>query len=130
MKTTRFFNKRSFLFSFFVCLPTICFAIPNPASVLCSTLNYQAMEGDCIFPDGSRCEQWSFWRGECGKKFHICTVRGGTLDLMNKTPVCLMKEQIYTWQIKKSSESPVKQSEWTVVFIPYVSSAAQSQQTQ
>ena len=130
MKTKRFFNKRFFLFSVFACLPTFCFAIPNPASVLCSTLNYQAMEGDCIFPDGSRCEQWSFWRGECGKKFHICTVRGGTLDQMNKTPVCLMKEQIYTWQIKKSSESPVKQSAWTIVFIPYVSSAAQSQQTQ
>ena len=47
--------------------------LPNPASVFCieqgGTL--EVREGDagqygvCIFGDGSECEEWAFFRGEC-----------------------------------------------------------------
>jgi putative hemolysin len=48
--------------------------LANPASVYCEeqgyTLEMRAGEnstyGVCIFPDGSECEEWAFFRGECG----------------------------------------------------------------
>jgi putative hemolysin len=49
--------------------------IPNPASVHC-TQNGNKLEihtaadgsqsGVCIFPDGSTCDEWAYFRGECG----------------------------------------------------------------
>ncbi len=47
----------------------------NPASVYCeeqgNTLEIQTAEdasqsGVCIFPDGSSCDEWAYFRGECG----------------------------------------------------------------
>ena len=49
-------------------------AIPNPASVYCLEqggrveIREDAAGGQyglCIFPDGSECEEWAFYRGEC-----------------------------------------------------------------
>jgi putative hemolysin len=49
--------------------------MPNPASVYCkeqgNTLEIQTAEdggqsGVCVFPDGSSCEEWAYFRGECG----------------------------------------------------------------
>jgi putative hemolysin len=48
--------------------------LANPASVHCQdqgyTLEMRAGEngtyGVCVFPDGSECEEWAFFRGECG----------------------------------------------------------------
>jgi putative hemolysin len=41
--------------------------IANPASVYCveqgGTLDLES--GMCTFPDGSQCEEWAFFRGEC-----------------------------------------------------------------
>jgi len=41
--------------------------IANPASVYCEeqggTLDLES--GMCSFPDGSQCEEWAFFRGEC-----------------------------------------------------------------
>jgi len=49
--------------------------MPNPASVYC-TQNGNKLEihtaadgsqnGLCIFPDGSTCDEWAYYRGECG----------------------------------------------------------------
>ena len=49
--------------------------IPNPASVFC-TQNGNKLEihtaadgsqnGICVFPDGSACDEWAYYRGECG----------------------------------------------------------------
>jgi putative hemolysin len=47
--------------------------MPNPASVFCleqggelETREEAGGEADyCIFPDGSECEEWAFFRGEC-----------------------------------------------------------------
>ncbi|MEM4215472.1 MAG: DUF333 domain-containing protein [Candidatus Anstonellales archaeon] len=53
--------------------------IPNPASVYCEQNGgkleirdfVDGQKGFCIFPDGSECEEWAFYRGEChpGERF-------------------------------------------------------------
>ena len=49
--------------------------IPNPASVYCTqqgnkleirTAADGSQSGACIFPDGSACDEWAYFRGECG----------------------------------------------------------------
>jgi putative hemolysin len=49
--------------------------IPNPASVYCKqngnkleihTAADGSQSGICIFPDGSTCDEWAYYRGECG----------------------------------------------------------------
>jgi putative hemolysin len=49
--------------------------MPNPASVYCkeqgNTLEIRtAADGsqseDCVFPDGNTCDEWAYFRGECG----------------------------------------------------------------
>ena len=48
--------------------------MPNPASKFCRDRGYQlemrtdasGTTGYCVFPDGSECEEWSYYRGECG----------------------------------------------------------------
>jgi putative hemolysin len=47
--------------------------LPNPASKFCEDQGYQleireqadGSVGYCIFPDGSECEEWAFYRREC-----------------------------------------------------------------
>ena len=50
--------------------------IANPASVYCEEQGYEleirtnpdgSQTGYCIFPDGSECGEWAFFRGECEK---------------------------------------------------------------
>ena len=49
--------------------------MPNPASVYCeengNKLEIQtaadgSQSGVCVFPDGSTCDEWAYFRGECG----------------------------------------------------------------
>jgi putative hemolysin len=48
--------------------------LANPASVYCEEQGYtleartdeNGTYGVCIFPDGSECDEWAFFRGECG----------------------------------------------------------------
>ena len=49
--------------------------MPNPASVFCEEHGGKvdlrqdasgAVTGMCIFPDGSECDEWAYFRGECG----------------------------------------------------------------
>ncbi len=51
--------------------------LPNPASVFCQQQGYQSeirtaadgsQSGACLFPDGSECDEWTFYRGECKPK--------------------------------------------------------------
>jgi putative hemolysin len=52
--------------------------IANPASVYCVQSGYTleirtnaggGEYGVCIFPDGSECEEWAFFRNECGARY-------------------------------------------------------------
>ena len=49
--------------------------MPNPASVYCEqngnkleihTAADGSQNGICIFPDGNACDEWAYYRGECG----------------------------------------------------------------
>jgi len=49
--------------------------MPNPASVYCEqhgnkleihTAADGSQSGVCVFPDGSACDEWAYFRGECG----------------------------------------------------------------
>ena len=49
--------------------------MPNPASVYCEqngnkleihTADDGSQSGICVFPDGSSCDEWAYFRGECG----------------------------------------------------------------
>jgi putative hemolysin len=49
--------------------------LANPASVHCTEQGYEldmrsdetgGQFGVCVFPDGSECDEWAFFRGECG----------------------------------------------------------------
>jgi putative hemolysin len=49
--------------------------LPNPASVFCTDQGFRLeirsdaagnQSGVCHFPDGSECDEWAFFRGECG----------------------------------------------------------------
>ena len=71
--------KRLFTFTMILIALAACAApqanIPNPASVYCkqngNTLKIQtssdgSQNGICVFPDGSTCDEWAYFRGECG----------------------------------------------------------------
>lgn len=77
--------------------------MPNPASVFCQenggTLEIRTAEdgsqsGICVFPDGSECDEWAFYRGECkpGDSLNLganlpnpasvfCEENGGTTEI-------------------------------------------------
>ncbi len=61
----------------------------NPASVYCEALGYTLAGEQCAFPDGTDCEQWAFYRGECGQAHSFCNLHGGSVA--NKT------ENMGTW---------------------------------
>lgn len=37
----------------------------NPAAVYCTQQGYESRDGRCYFPDGTSCEEWAFYNGEC-----------------------------------------------------------------
>lgn len=77
--------------------------LPNPASVYCEQ-NGGALEiitaadgsqsGRCVFPDGSFCDEWAYFRGECDPAVVEATTEG-------KNPGSYMPpgatEQIFDW---------------------------------
>ncbi len=63
--------------------------MPNPASVFCeqngNKLEIQtaadgSQSGACIFPDGSTCDEWAYYRGECGPEVENSPTPANTLD--------------------------------------------------
>jgi putative hemolysin len=73
--------KRIFTFAIILMALTACAApqtqagMPNPASVYCTqngnkleiqTASDGSQSGVCVFPNGSACDEWAYYRGECG----------------------------------------------------------------
>ena len=48
----------------------------NPSYANCTDLGYKIEGDDCVFPNGSKCELWSFVTGECGQAFTFCGRNG------------------------------------------------------
>jgi putative hemolysin len=52
-------------------------SMANPASVYCTERGYTleirdgqaGQTGICVFPDKSECDEWAFFRGQCGVKW-------------------------------------------------------------
>jgi uncharacterized protein len=65
----------------------------NPASVYCSEMGYtletvndaNGQSANCVFPDGTKCEQFSFFRGQCGAKHSFCARQGGVVSADSTT---------------------------------------------
>ncbi len=64
-------------------------ALANPAAAACTQKGYQdqirtasdgSQYGVCIFPDGSLCDDWAYYRGDCGPGTK-------TPDLPTRTPL-------------------------------------------
>ncbi|MBN2014599.1 MAG: DUF333 domain-containing protein [Candidatus Altiarchaeota archaeon] len=55
------------------CMQNLTTGLSNPASVYCEEQGFgleirtdeNGSYGVCVFPDGSECEEWAFYRGEC-----------------------------------------------------------------
>ena len=63
--------------------------IPNPASVYCKeqgnkheirTAADGSQLGICVFPDGSECDEWAYFRGECGPSAQTSPIPAITLE--------------------------------------------------
>lgn len=60
--------------------PTEAVGLANPAAVFCEEQGGQVHVraesggevGYCVFPDGSECEEWAFYRGECAPGALLC----------------------------------------------------------
>lgn len=61
----------------------------NPASVYCKQKGNEleirtaadgSQQGICIFPDGSSCEEWAYYRGECGPAVQASPSPAGAVE--------------------------------------------------
>jgi dipeptidase D len=95
--------------------------MPNPASVFCIDEGYEleirdetgGQVGYCLFPDGSECEEWAFYRGECAPASEgqvppaelpnpaseNCVAQGGTLFIETREDggqygICLFEDNM------------------------------------
>jgi putative hemolysin/PKD repeat protein len=58
--------------------------LSDPAAVYCTEMGYeykvleteQGETGVCVLPDGTECDAWAFYGGECGEDFSYCARKG------------------------------------------------------
>lgn len=72
--------------------------LANPASVYCEknggTLEIvneaEGQKGICTLSDGTKCDEWQYFRGECGTTTHVCTdeEKAAEICTMEYIPVC------------------------------------------
>jgi putative hemolysin len=96
--------------------------MPNPASVYCTqqgnkleirTADDGSQSGICIFPDGGTCDEWAYYRRECGPATPAMTVEatteasGGTEEQASGgyMPPGTTEEIADWWGVIKSTES-------------------------
>ncbi len=93
--------------------------VPNPAAVYCVKLGYnytivnsaKGQYGVCHFPDGSSCDAWKFYRGECGRRFTYCETHGGNLSCGgNGSCMCTLPNGEKKSEIKLFEENVLKKS--------------------
>jgi len=96
--------------------------MPNPASVYCTqqgnkleirTVSDGSQIGICIFPDSSTCDEWAYYRGECGPGIPaVATTEasGGTADQASGgyMPPGTAEEIANWWGVIKSTNPGVQ----------------------
>jgi putative hemolysin len=90
--------------------------MPNPASVYCEeqggTLEMRENEngqyGVCVFPDGSECEEWAYFRGECQPgDMHVTTAEDVGLDVDTSfEPISMQVYALYGNVVSSGVEVP------------------------
>jgi putative hemolysin len=94
--------------------PTSAAGLPNPAAVYCQEQGYTyeirtaadgSQSGACIFPDGSECDGWAFYRGECAAPQSAAptTAPTGAAGLPNPAAV-YCQEQGYAYEIRTAAD--------------------------
>ncbi len=54
--------------------------VPPTAAEYCTNLGFALVESQCKFSDGTRCDEWAFYRGQCGQAHSYCNQHGGTVS--------------------------------------------------
>jgi putative hemolysin len=52
---------------------------PPPPYQYCVGVGFTIAGSDCVFADGSQCDVWQFFYGECGHANSYCERHGGTV---------------------------------------------------
>jgi uncharacterized protein len=69
--------------------------MPNPASAYCVEQGFKSeirtavdgsQSGVCIFPDGSECDEWAFFRKECGPTSQVTEIPANQTPTSTSTP--------------------------------------------
>jgi uncharacterized protein len=93
--------------------------IPNPASVYCEqqgnkleiqTASDGSQNGVCVFPDGSTCDEWAYFRGECGPSAQASPIPAMTVEATTDAsggymPPGTAEEISDWWGVIKSTEA-------------------------
>ena len=76
--------------------------MPNPASVYCTqhgnkleiqTAADGSQSGVCVFPDGSACDEWAYFRGECDPGAQASPTPAKTVEPTQDTSLDVTEEQ-------------------------------------
>lgn len=71
-------------FLFYLYAVSSIFALVNPAATYANKMGYQTEivdnTGYVVFPDGSKCEQWDFYRGLCKDEWSYCELNGFSIQ--------------------------------------------------
>jgi putative hemolysin len=92
--------------------------MPNPASLYCeqngNKLEIQtaadgSQSGVCVFPDGSTCDEWAYFRGECGSAAQKSPTPATTVEVTTEAsggymPPGTSEEIADWWGVIKSTE--------------------------
>jgi putative hemolysin len=54
--------------------------VPPTAGEYCARLGFSLTGSGCTFPDGTSCDEWAFFRGECGQPHSYCNQHGGVVS--------------------------------------------------
>ena len=82
--------------------PSQSSTLANPASVYCqeqggksqiTTTADGSQSGDCVFPDGFKCDEWAFFRQECQKAGQSNFSQQGKYLVIDGRPVFSYQEQ-------------------------------------
>lgn len=76
--------------------------MPDPASVYCEQHGYKheiqtaadgSQSGVCVFPDGSTCDEWAYFRGECIPRAQASPTPAKTYEPAQQASVDVIEEQ-------------------------------------
>ena len=101
--------------------PVVEVGLPNPASVFCEEQGYildirtdaDGSYGMCIFTDGSECEEWAYYQGECEPAAEQDAVKSGlTADLEIPERLSINEAIPLKFTLKNTSDTPMHILKW------------------